>query len=120
MDSKKMELPRFNPWLSAFISMQRLEIAPQALRIREVALFCFRFDVDMYVESPCDRQIIKDVMNLIRLTPGSKEYIDDLSSIEVPYPSEVLKWKERNEKRSTELEKLCKEYMTAILIKIKQ
>ena len=115
----KFNYDKFNPRVDGFLLMQRLNISPKVFRLRQVALFCFRIDVEKHVESRCDRAIIENIIGLIKYTPGSSVFVEILSSKDVPKPSEIHQWIDRNEKAAVELEQLAEAYMERITIKIK-
>ncbi len=114
-----IESVTFNPWLEAFLLMQKRKIVPKVLRLRQVVLFCFRIDVEKSVESVCDREIIRNIIGLVKYTPGTSMFVEILSLKDIPKPSEVKKWKERNETAATELEQLTESYMKKVMDKMK-
>ena len=91
----------------------------ESFRTSTVVLFCFRIDVDKDIVSPCDREIIINIIGLVKHTPGSSMLFEILSSTEVPKPSEIKSWKQRNEIAAVELEQLVESYMKSVMIKIK-
>lgn len=106
-----------NVWLNAFKMMQKRKMISKQLRLRHIVLFCFRIDVERDVECPLDRELIRNIVRMVRLTPGTEKMIENLSDVRNPKPSEVKFWIKRNEDVAMDLESLTENYLEMMLLK---
>jgi hypothetical protein len=105
----------FNPWQQGFRKIREAGVNINQMSISQLTLYCFRIDLEKEISSSEEVEIVKEVMQVLVLTPNTHDLIRVLKSRYVPTPKEFKSWYLQNEMAAHELEDIGVFHFTKML-----